>query len=156
MPLPAETSNPHPPMRRALFPGHTPAVPEPLCCPQVEPASVREACGAMRAIVGEALLLLIQRPSAIGPADCPEALLLDLQRLVAAQNELQRLSLIGASLLVAQMLLGAKGLPSPPLTAENRRCRLRSQILDSPESRIFGHVLCLSLIGTWPSSAPGL
>lgn len=78
----------------------------------------------MRAIVGEALLLLIQKPSAVSPLDCPEALILDLQRLVATQNELQRLSLIGASLLVAQMLLGAKGLPSTPLTAENRRCEL--------------------------------
>ena len=75
----------------------------------------------MRSLVGESLLQLIQRPSAIAPPDCPETLLLDLQRLVAAQNELQRLSLVGASLLVAQMLLGAKGLPSSPLTAENRR-----------------------------------
>ena len=78
----------------------------------------------MRAMVGEALLLLIQKPSAISTLDCPEALILDLQRLVATQNELQRLSLIGASLLVAQMLLGAKGLPSTPLTAENRRYHL--------------------------------
>ena len=76
----------------------------------------------MRAMVGEALLLLIQKPSAISPQDCPETLILDLQRLVAAQNELQRLSLIGASLLVAQMLLGAKNLPSSAVTAENRRC----------------------------------
>lgn len=88
---------------------------------QVGPSSLREATGAMRSLVGEALLQLIQRPSAIAPSDCPETLLLDLQRLVAAQNELQRLSLVGASLLVAQMLLGAKGLPSSPLTAENRR-----------------------------------
>ncbi len=78
----------------------------------------------MRAMVGEALLLLIQKPSALSTLDCPEALILDLQRLVATQNELQRLSLIGASLLVAQMLLGAKGLPSTPLTAENRRYQL--------------------------------
>ena len=89
---------------------------------QVEPSSLREAGSAMRAIVGEALLLLIQRPSAISPQDCPETLILDLQRLVAAQNELQRLSLIGASLLVAQMLLGAKNLPSSAVTVENRRC----------------------------------
>ena len=88
---------------------------------QVGPSSLTEAAGAMRSLVGESLLQLIQRPSAIAPLDCPETLLLDLQRLVAAQNELQRLSLVGASLLVAQMLLGAKGLPSSPLTAENRR-----------------------------------
>ena len=87
----------------------------------MEPSSLREANGASRSMVGEALLALIQRPSAITSAECPETLVLDLQRLVAAQNELQRLSLIGASLLVAQMLLGAKGLPSSPLTAENRR-----------------------------------
>ena len=102
-------------------------------CVQVEPSSVREAYGAMRVMVGEALLLLIQKPSAISTLDCPEALLLDLQRLVATQNELQRLSLIGASLLVAQMLLGAKGLPSTPVTAENRRYQLCSQMADSRE-----------------------
>ena len=88
---------------------------------QVEPSSVKEACSALPAVVGEALLALIARPQAIRPRACPEALLLDAPRLVAAQNELQRLSLVGASLLVAQMLLGAKGLPSSPATAENRR-----------------------------------
>ena len=144
-PCPAETSNLHPHVRRASSLVHTPAVPEPFCCLQVEPSSVKEACGATRAMVGEALLLLIQKPSAISSLDCPEALLLDLQRLVATQNELQRLSLIGASLLVAQMLLGAKGLPSLPLTAENRRCRLQPQIMECTEFHILGHVLCLSL-----------
>ena len=38
---------------------------------------------------------------------------------VSGQNKLQRLSLVGASLLVAQMLLGAK--PSMLLTVEKRR-----------------------------------
>jgi hypothetical protein len=90
------------------------------CNAQLEPSSLREANGALRSIVGEALLALIQRPSAISAAECPETLVLDLQRLVAAQNELQRLSLIGASLLVAQMLLGAKGVAPSPAITQNR------------------------------------
>lgn len=77
---------------------------------------------AMRAIVVESLLALIQRPAAIGPRECPETLLLDVQRLVAAQNELQRLSLVGASLLVAQMLLAAMNLPPSPALSQNREC----------------------------------
>lgn len=40
---------------------------------------------------------------------------------VSDQNKLQRLSLVSTSLLVAQMLLGAKGLPSLLLTVEKRR-----------------------------------
>ena len=115
------------------------------CNAQVEPSSQREANGALRSIVGEALLALIQRPSAISAAECPETLVLDLQRLVAAQNELQRLSLIGASLLVAQMLLGAKGLPSSPLTAENcRQAPLRfDHVLVSGQNKLQR----LSLVG---------
>jgi hypothetical protein len=75
---------------------------------------------AMRAVVGEALLALIQRPSAVASQDCPETLLLDLQRIVYMQNELQRLSLVGAALLVAQMLLGAKNVPAAPSVSQNR------------------------------------
>lgn len=85
------------------------------------PTGVKAAdTGVMRAIVGESLLALIQRPAAIAPRECPETLLLDAQRLVAAQNELQRLSLVGASLLVAQMLLGAKGVAPSPAITQNR------------------------------------
>ena len=88
---------------------------------QVAPAQAKVAeTSALRAIVAESLLALIQRPAAIAPHECPETLLLDVQRLVAAQNELQRLSLVGASLLVAQMLLGTKGLPSSPAITQNR------------------------------------
>jgi len=89
----------------------------------VAPAQAKVAeTSAMRAIVVESLLALIQRPAAIGPRECPETLLLDVQRLVAAQNELQRLSLVGASLLVAQMLLAAKSLPPSPAVSQNREC----------------------------------
>ncbi|BDA47598.1 probable T-complex protein 11-like protein 2 at N-terminal half [Coccomyxa sp. Obi] len=88
---------------------------------KVAPAQAKVAeTSALRAIVAESLLALIQRPAAIAPRECPETLLLDVQRLVAAQNELQRLSLVGASLLVAQMLLGTKGLPPSPAITQNR------------------------------------
>ena len=58
---------------------------------------------------------------AVGEAECPETLLLDRGRLVAAQNELQRLSLTAAALLIAAQLLAMKRLPPGTASPENRR-----------------------------------
>jgi T-complex protein 11 len=63
-----------------------------------------------------------QLPVAVGEAECPETLLLDRGRLVAAQNELQRLSLTAAALLIAAQLLAMKRLPPGTSSPENRRC----------------------------------
>ncbi len=60
-------------------------------------------------------------PVAITREECPETLLLDRRRLVAAQNELQRLSLIAAALLIAAQLLAMKRLPPGTSSPENRR-----------------------------------
>lgn len=109
-------------------------------------------------------LRLSVAPGAINANDnCPETLLLDAQRLVAAQNELQRLSLVGASLLVAQMLLGAKGVPAAPGAPDNRMCAspqssqnppwllnllLSASLLITcfspprPDNRTCAHILC--------------
>jgi T-complex protein 11 len=62
-----------------------------------------------------------QLPVAVGEAECPETLLLDRGRLVAAQNELQRLSLTAAALLIAAQLLAMKRLPPGTSSPENRR-----------------------------------
>ena len=63
----------------------------------------------------------MQLPVAVGEAECPETLLLDRGRLVAAQNELQRLSLTAAALLIAAQLLAMKRLPPGTASPENRR-----------------------------------
>lgn len=66
----------------------------------------------------------MQLPAAVGEAECPETLLLDRGRLVAGQNELQRLSLTAAALLIAAQLLAMKRLPPGTSSPENRRCRV--------------------------------
>ena len=66
-------------------------------------------------------LSLVQHPHALTPTDCPETLLLDHAHLVGLQNELQRLSLAAAALLVAQQLLSAKGQPSAPSSPDNAK-----------------------------------
>lgn len=71
--------------------------------------------------VVEGVLQLLQLPVAVGEAECPETLLLDRGRLVAAQNELQRLSLTAAALLIAAQLLAMKRLPPGTSSPENRR-----------------------------------
>ncbi len=60
-------------------------------------------------------------PVAITREGCPETLLLDRARLVVAQNELQRLSLVAAALLIAAQLLAMKRLPPGTSSPENRR-----------------------------------
>lgn len=74
-----------------------------------------------RALV-QGVLTLVQHPSALTPTDCPETLLLDCSQLVGLQNELQRLSLAAAALLVAQQLLTAKGQPCSYMSPNNTQC----------------------------------
>ena len=69
----------------------------------------------------QGMLSLIQHTSALSPADAPETLLLDCAQLVSLQNELQRLSLVAAALLIAQQLLSAKGQPTAPASPDNAR-----------------------------------
>ena len=77
-----------------------------------------------------------QMPVAMRVEDCPETLLLDRARLVAAQNELQRLSLVAAALLIAAQLLAMKRLPPGTSSPENRRSvRITASRHDSPCSR---------------------
>ncbi|KAL4856048.1 60S ribosomal protein L35a-3 [Chlorella vulgaris] len=84
-----------------------------------------EAGGAdfCRACVTRGLLQLLQQPRAVGVDDCPETLLLDLRGIVALQNELQRLCLQAASLLIVQQMLAAqRALPPPSSPAHAQLC----------------------------------
>ena len=69
-------------------------------------------CDTLSQALIQGVLALVQHCEAVKPADCPETLLLDCSHLVVLQNELQRLSLAAAALLVAQQLLSAKGEPT--------------------------------------------
>ncbi|KAK9805063.1 hypothetical protein WJX73_010256 [Symbiochloris irregularis] len=72
-------------------------------------------------ILVQGTMALIQHPQALSFQECPEALLLDCKHLVALQNELQRLSLVAAALLVSQQLLETKGQPTAPSSGDNAR-----------------------------------
>ena len=64
----------------------------------------------IRFFVGLGLLSLMQIPRALGPLSAPETLVLDVERLVWLQNQLQHLSLVAALLLAAGQLLTTKKL----------------------------------------------
>lgn len=70
----------------------------------------------------QGMLSLVQQPSALSPGDCPETLLLDCSQLVALQNELQRLALAAAALLISQQLLSSKGESTAAGKPDNSRC----------------------------------
>ncbi|KAK9810347.1 hypothetical protein WJX72_009152 [[Myrmecia] bisecta] len=95
----------------------------------------------IRGLLAEGLLQLLQAPEALSPQQCPETLLLDCRRIVALQNELQRLALVAAALLIAQQLLAVKQVSSTTSLPENRRFYVAvkerlSSLLAQPDVRM--------------------
>lgn len=61
---------------------------------------------------------------------CPETLVLDARRVVALQDGLQQLALVGCALLISSQVLRAKGVPMTPELARQIRDRFHALLTD--------------------------